>query len=192
MIYAPKKCARLTPQKKYALCAFLLFQAYDFVELNRRYGATVQMGGSDQWGNIINGIELGRRLGQPDLFGVTAPLITTSDGRKMGKSASGAVWLNADKLAPFDYWQFWRNTTDADVIRFLKLFTELDLARIEELSALQGADINKAKKILADETTRMLHGAECLQQIHEAAQAQFAGGKGATDALPKVDPALAP
>ena len=137
---------------------YMVLQAYDFVELARRYACTLQLGGSDQWGNIVNGIDLGRRMGLPQLFALTSPLITTSSGAKMGKTASGAVWLNADLLSPYEYWQFWRNTEDADVARFLKLFTELPLDEIARLAALDGAERNEAKKVLATEATALLHG----------------------------------
>ena len=138
---------------------YMILQAYDFVVLNQRYDCRLQMGGSDQWGNIVNGIDLGRRMGTPQLHALTTPLITTSSGEKMGKTASGAVWLNADMKSPYEYWQFWRNTDDADVTRFLKLFTTLPLNEIERLAALQGAEINEAKKALADSATTLLHGA---------------------------------
>lgn len=168
---------------------YMILQAYDFLELNRRYGAKLQMGGSDQWGNIVAGTELGRRCDGVQLFGLTAPLITTSDGKKMGKTANGAVWLNVDKLSEYDYWQFWRNTSDADVIRFLKLFTELPLDYIQELAKLEGADINKAKVVLADETTALLHGRECLDTIHQTVERMFKGGDGdgsSTESLPRI------
>ena len=138
----------------------MCLQAYDFVELHRRYGCTLQMGGSDQWGNIITGLDLGRRLGTEQLYALTSPLITTASGAKMGKTAAGAVWLDAALLSPYDYWQFWRNTEDADVGRFLRLFTLLPLDEIDRLEALGGAEINEAKKILANEATGLLHGAE--------------------------------
>ena len=130
--------------------AILLWQAYDFLELHRRHGALLQFGGSDQWGNIINGVELTRRVEGAEVYGLTAPLLTTSEGKKMGKTASGAVWLNADLLSPFEYWQFWRNTADADVGRFLRIFTELPRDRIEDLEALKGAQINDAKRVRTD------------------------------------------
>src|SRR3982075_644367 len=142
---------------------YMILQSYDFVELARRYGCNLQMGGSDQWGNIVNGIDLGRRMGTPQLHALTTPLITTSSGEKMGKTASGAVWLNADMKSPYEYWQFWRNTDDADVARFLKLFTTLPLDEIERLAALRGAEINEAKKALADSATALLHGADAGQ-----------------------------
>src|SRR4051794_9470115 len=137
---------------------YMLMQAYDFLELERRAGCTLQMGGSDQWGNIVNGVELIRRVDQKPAFGLTTPLLATASGAKMGKTAAGAVWLNADALSPYDYWQFWRNVEDADVGRFLRLFTDLPLDEIARLEALPGAEINEAKKTLADETTTMLHG----------------------------------
>merc|ERR1719171_2969732 len=157
---------------------YMILQAYDFLELHRRHKAELQFGGSDQWGNIINGVELARKADGAALFGCTAPLLTTSDGKKMGKTADGAVWLNADLLTPFAYWQFWRNTDDADVGRFLRIFTELPRAEIEALEALQGAEINQAKKVLADEATRMLHGDAVLDDIHATAKSLFASGGG--------------
>jgi len=166
---------------------YMILQAYDFLELSRRMDVKLQFGGSDQWGNILNGVELGRRVDGNQLFGFTAPLLTTSDGKKMGKTADGAVWLNADLLSPYDYWQFWRNTADADVGRFLKIFTELSEEKIAELEGLQGAAINDAKAILADEATALLHGEECLEQIRETAKALFAGGSSTdTSALPRI------
>ena len=165
---------------------YMILQAYDFLELYRRYDTILQLGGSDQWGNMVSGTELGRRCEKAQLFALTAPLITTSDGKKMGKTAGGAVWLNEDKLSSFDYWQFWRNTDDADVIRFLKLFTELPLEEIAELEKLKGADINKAKIVLADEATTMIHGNECLQTIHDTVQNMFKGSGEATEGLPRV------
>jgi len=166
---------------------YMILQAYDFLELNRRYKCTLQLGGSDQWGNMVNGVELCRRAEQSQVFAMTAPLITTSDGKKMGKSEGGAIWLNEDMLSSYDYWQFWRNTNDLDVIRFLKLFTELPLEEIAELAKLEGAALNDAKKILADEATRMLHGEEVLASIHETAAALFAGKSGSLDDLPKIE-----
>src|ERR1700745_2731555 len=136
----------------------MILQSYDFVELHKRYDCILQMGGSDQWGNIVNGIDLGRRLMNADLFALTTPLLTTSTGAKMGKSESGALWLNADMMSPYDYWQFWRNTEDGDVGRFLRLFTELPLDEISRLEALRGSEINDAKKVLATEATALLHG----------------------------------
>jgi tyrosyl-tRNA synthetase len=137
---------------------YMILQAYDFVELKKRYGCSLQMGGSDQWGNIVNGVELGRRMESFELYGLTQPLITTASGAKMGKTAQGAVWLNADMVSPFDYWQYWRNCEDADVGRFLKIFTDLPLDEIARLEALQGREINEAKKALADAATTLLHG----------------------------------
>jgi tyrosyl-tRNA synthetase len=155
---------------------YMCLQAYDFVELSRRYGCSLQMGGSDQWGNIITGIDLGRRMGTPQLYALTCPLITTASGAKMGKTAAGAVWLKADLMAPYGYWQFWRNTEDADVGRFLKLFTLLSLGEIAKLEALGGADINEAKKILATEATALLHGREAADIASETARKTFEEG----------------
>jgi tyrosyl-tRNA synthetase len=155
---------------------YMILQAYDFVELNRRFGCRLQMGGSDQWGNIVNGVELGRRMDGVELYGLTQPLITTASGAKMGKTAQGAVWLNADMLSPYDYWQYWRNTEDADVGRFLKLFTDLPLEEIARLEALEGAEINDAKKVLATEATAMLHGRDAAAKAEEAARATFEQG----------------
>jgi tyrosyl-tRNA synthetase len=155
---------------------YMILQAYDFVVLNKRYDCRLQMGGSDQWGNIVNGIDLGRRMGTPQLHALTTPLITTASGEKMGKTASGAVWLNADMKSPYEYWQFWRNTEDADVPRFLKLFTTLPLSEIERLAALQGAEINEAKKKLADSATALLHGEEAARIAAEAARQTFEEG----------------
>jgi tyrosyl-tRNA synthetase len=155
---------------------YMILQAYDFVELKKRYNCSLQMGGSDQWGNIVNGVELGRRMEGFELFGLTQPLITTSSGAKMGKTAQGAVWLNADMLSPFDYWQYWRNTEDADVGRFLKIFTDLPLDEIARLEALQGAEINAAKKALATEATALLHGRDEANKAAAAAQATFEQG----------------
>jgi tyrosyl-tRNA synthetase len=165
---------------------YMILQAYDFVELNRRYGVTLQMGGSDQWGNIVNGIDLGRRMGTPQLYAVTTPLITLASGAKMGKTASGAIWLNADMLSPYDYWQFWRNTEDADVARFLKLFTTLPLDEVARLAALQGQEINEAKKVLATEATALLHGREAAGQAAETARMTFEQGALA-ESLPTVE-----
>jgi tyrosyl-tRNA synthetase len=167
---------------------YMVLQAYDFVELNQRINCRVQMGGSDQWGNIVQGIELSRRTSAgkaPEVFGITSPLMTTSSGAKMGKTASGAVWLNADLLSPYDYWQFWRNTEDADVGRFLKLFTELSLEEIAKLETLQGAEINEAKKILATEATALLHGREAAEKAAKTAQETFEAGGTSAD-LPEV------
>ena len=155
---------------------YMILQAYDFAVLNQRYDCRLQMGGSDQWGNIVNGIDLGRRMGTPQLHALTTPLITTSIGEKMGKTASGAVWLNADMKSPYEYWQFWRNTDDADVARFLKLFTTLPLDEIEKLAALQGAEINEAKKALADSATTLLHGADAARVAAETARQTFEEG----------------
>ena len=154
---------------------YMILQGYDFVELNERHGCTLQMGGSDQWGNIVQGVELGRRVRDAELFGLTSPLITTSSGAKMGKTASGAVWLNPKRLSPYDYWQFWRNTEDADVGRFLRMFTELPLEEIARLEALRDADINEAKKILANEATRLCHGAQAAQAALATAASAFSG-----------------
>lgn len=169
---------------------YMLLQAYDFVELNKRYGCIMQMGGSDQWGNIVNGIDLGRRLGTPQLYALTCPLMTTASGAKMGKTASGAVWLNADMLSPYDYWQFWRNTEDADVTKFLKLFTFLPMDEIARLAKLEGAEINEAKKTLATGATAILHGREAAEQAAETARVTFEQGELA-ETLPTVEIAAA-
>jgi tyrosyl-tRNA synthetase len=153
---------------------YMILQAYDFRELSRRMGCRLQLGGSDQWGNIVNGIELTRRMDGTEVFGVTTPLITTADGAKMGKTASGAVWLNADQLSAYDYWQFWRNTADADVVKFLKLFTDLPLERIDELSRVEGQAINDAKIVLANQATAMLHGRDAAAAAEETARQTFA------------------
>ena len=159
---------------------YMILQAYDFLELSRRVGCRAQMGGSDQWGNIVNGIDLGRRIDGIELFGVTTPLITTADGAKMGKTAQGAVWLDEELLTPYDYWQFWRNTADADVGKFLRLFTDLPLEEIEGLERLPGAEINEAKIVLATEATTMLHGRDAaLAALHTAHQTFDKGGAGA-------------
>jgi tyrosyl-tRNA synthetase len=162
---------------------YMILQAYDFMELQRRHGCDLQLGGSDQWGNIIMGVDLTRRMHAADVFGVTTPLITTADGGKMGKTAKGAVWLNEDALPAYDYWQFWRNTSDADVGKFLRLFTDLPLDEISRLEALQGADINEAKKILAHEATTMARGADAARAAAATAQKTFEQG-GAGDDLP--------
>ena len=162
----------------------MILQSYDFRELARRHGVVLQMGGSDQWGNIVCGVDLARRTDERALFGLTTPLITTSSGAKMGKSAKGAVWLTADRLSPFDYWQFWRNTEDADVGRFLRLFTELDLSEIDRLAALQGAEINEAKKTLATEATSLAHGRAAAEAAAETARRTFEAGVAAD--LPSV------
>ena len=165
---------------------YMCLQAYDFVELHKRYGCTLQMGGSDQWGNIVTGTDLGRRLGTAQLFALTSPLITTASGAKMGKTAAGAVWLDASMLSPYDYWQFWRNTEDADVERFLKLFTLLPLDEVAKLAALQGAEINEAKKTLANEATALLHGREAAETAAETARKTFEEGALA-ESLPTVE-----
>jgi tyrosyl-tRNA synthetase len=155
---------------------YMCLQAYDFVELHRRYGCALQMGGSDQWGNIVNGVDLGRRMGTGQLYALTSPLITMASGAKMGKTAAGAVWLDAALLSPYDYWQFWRNTEDADVGRFLRLFTTLPIEEIRKLEALAGAEINEAKKVLANEATRLLHGEAAAAEAAETARRTFEEG----------------
>ena len=169
---------RLDRQQELSFLEFnyMILQAYDFVELYRRYGCVLQMGGSDQWGNIVNGIDLGRRLHNAQFFALTSPLITTSSGAKMGKTAAGAVWLNADRVSPYEYWQYWRNTEDADVARFLKLFTVLPLDDIARLAALKDAEINEAKKILATEATALVHGRAAAEQAAETARETFEQG----------------
>jgi len=164
---------------------YMILQAYDFAELWARQRCALQMGGSDQWGNIVNGVELGRRVHQAELFGLTSPLLTTSSGAKMGKTANGAVWLNADMLSPWDFWQYWRNTEDADVGRFLRLYTELPLDEIARLEALQGAEINEAKKILANRVTALAHGEDAAAEAAETARRAFEEGASA-DTLPTV------
>lgn len=165
---------------------YMILQAYDFYHLAKTQHCILQMGGSDQWGNIVNGVELGRRRGGvPQLYGLTSPLITTSGGAKMGKTAQGAVWLNADMYCPFDYWQFWRNTHDADVGRFLRMFTEIPWDEIRRLDALQGANINQAKIILADAATTLVHGEDVLPGIHEAISQVFGRDGGSLDGLPQ-------
>lgn len=164
---------------------YMILQAYDFLELNRRYGCVLQMGGSDQWGNIVNGIDLTRRVLDNQIFGLTSPLLTTSDGKKMGKSQDGAIWLNAEMCSPYEFWQFWRNTTDADVGRFLKLYTELPLEECERLGALEGSDINDAKIRLANEVTTLAHGAEAAKTAEATAREVFEKG-GIGDDLPTV------
>ena len=179
---------RLERQQELSFLEFnyMILQAYDFVELYRRHGCVLQMGGSDQWGNIVNGIDLGRRLHNAQFFALTAPLITTSSGAKMGKTASGAVWLNAEQVSPYEYWQYWRNTDDADVVRFLKLFTVLPLDEIGRLAALKGSEINEAKKVLANEATALVHGREAARQAAATARTPFEeGGVGST--LPTVE-----
>jgi len=160
---------------------YMLMQAVDFLELNRKFGCVLQMGGSDQWGNILNGVELTRRVDQKAAYGLTTPLLATASGAKMGKTMSGAVWLNAEQLSPYDYWQFWRNTEDADVGRFLKLFTDLPLDEIARLEALPGAQINDAKKVLADEATRMAHGEDAARSARDAAEKAFEQGVTSAD-----------
>lgn len=165
---------------------YMILQGYDFVELSRRYGCRLQMGGSDQWGNIINGVDLGHRMGTPQLYALTTPLLTTSSGVKMGKSAKGAVWLNGDLYSPYDFWQYWRNTEDADVTRFLKIFTRLPLTEIARLAALGGSEINEAKKVLATETTAIVHGREAAEEAEETARKTFEEGALA-EMLPTVE-----
>ena len=165
---------------------YMILQSYDFVELARRYGCNLQMGGSDQWGNIVNGIDLGRRMGTHQLYALTCPLLTTASGAKMGKTAAGAVWLNADMLSPYEYWQYWRNTEDGDVERFLKLFTTLPIAEISRLAALKGQEINDAKKVLATEATALLHGRDAAEQAAQTAQKTFEEGAVAEN-LPTVE-----
>lgn len=164
---------------------YMCCQAYDFVELNRRLGVSAQMGGSDQWGNIVTGIDLGRRMGTTQLYGLTTPLLTTASGAKMGKTAKGAVWLSADLLPVFEYWQFWRNCDDGDVERFLKLFTELPMGEVARLATLGGAEVNEAKKVLATEATALLHGREAAEAAAETARRTFEAGDLAQD-LPSV------
>ena len=165
---------------------YAILQAYDFLELRRRYGCMMQLGGSDQWGNIVTGIDLTRRVDGQEVFGLTSPLITTSSGAKMGKSANGAIWLNEERLSPFDFWQFWRNTEDADVERFLGLFTELPMDEVRRLGALQGAEINDAKIILANHATSLCHGEAAAHTAEATAQTTF-GDKGMSDGLPQVE-----
>src|SRR5215813_6157884 len=169
---------------------YMILQAYDFVELHKRYGCVLQMGGSDQWGNIVNGIDLGRRVRNAQLFALTSPLITTSSGAKMGKTAAGAVWLNANQVSPYEYWQYWRNTDNGDVARFLKLFTVLPLDEIEPLAALKGAEVNEAKKVLATESTALVHGRAAADNAAETARRTFEEGALA-ESLPTVDIARA-
>lgn len=167
---------------------YMLLQGYDFTYLRRHFDCELQMGGSDQWGNIVSGVELTRRMDGKEVFGWTAPLITNSSGEKMGKTVSGAVWLNPDMLSPYDYWQFWRNTADMDVGRYLRLFTELPLSEITKLEALRDAEINEAKKILADEATKIVHGPDCLEAIHQTTAQLFEqkSGGGTLNSLPQV------
>jgi tyrosyl-tRNA synthetase len=179
---------RLDRQQELSFLEFnyMILQAYDFVELHKRHGCVLQMGGSDQWGNIVNGIELGRRMLNAQLFALTSPLITTSSGAKMGKTAAGAVWLNADMVSPYDYWQYWRNTEDGDVARFLKLFTVLPLPEIARLAALRGQELNEAKKVLATEATALVHGRAAAQEAAETARRTFEEGALA-ETLPTVE-----
>ncbi|VVT22097.1 tyrosine--tRNA ligase [Rhizobium sp. EC-SD404] len=165
---------------------YMILQAYDFVELNKRHGVRMQMGGSDQWGNIVNGIDLGHRMGTPQLYALTSPLLTTASGAKMGKSLGGAIWLNADMLSPYDFWQYWRNTEDADVARFLKLYTTMSMDEIARLASLGGSEINEVKKILATEVTAMLHGRAAADEAAETARKTFEEGALA-DNLPSID-----
>jgi tyrosyl-tRNA synthetase len=165
---------------------YMVCQAYDFVELSRRVDCRLQMGGSDQWGNIVNGVDLGRRMGTPQLFALTTPLLTTASGDKMGKTAKGAVWLNADQFSPYDFWQYWRNAADADVVKFLKLFTILPMSEIRKLEALQGGEINEAKKVLATEATALLHGRDAANEAAETARRTFEEGAIA-ETLPTVE-----
>jgi tyrosyl-tRNA synthetase len=179
---------RLDRQQELSFLEFnyMVLQAYDFVELSKRYNCILQMGGSDQWGNIVSGIDLGRRMLNAQLFALTAPLITTSSGAKMGKTVAGAVWLNADLMTPYDYWQFWRNTEDDDVARFLKLFTVLSLDEIKRFGALKGNEINEAKKVLATEATALVHGRAAADQAAKTAQTTFEQG-GMGDNLPAIE-----
>jgi tyrosyl-tRNA synthetase len=179
---------RLDRESEFSFIEFnyMVLQAYDYTELARRYGCNLQMGGSDQWGNIVNGLDLGRRMGTHQLYALTSPLITLSSGAKMGKTANGAVWLNADMRTPYEYWQFWRNTEDADVVRFLKLFTTLPMAEIAKLAALGGAEINEAKKILANAATALLHGEAASQEAAETARKTFEEGVSAAG-LPTIE-----
>ncbi|MEZ5936677.1 MAG: tyrosine--tRNA ligase [Hyphomonadaceae bacterium] len=188
MIAQETVARRLRNEEPYTFLEFnyMLLQSYDFLELARRMDCRIQLGGSDQWGNIVNGIDLTRRIVDKHVFGVTTPLITTASGGKMGKTAEGAVWLNAGMRSPFDYWQFWRNTEDADVGRFLRLFTDLPLDEIAGLEALEGAAINDAKKRLADECTALLHGAEAAREARSAAEAAFEKGVSSAD-LPTIE-----
>jgi tyrosyl-tRNA synthetase len=183
---------RLDRQQELSFLEFnyMILQAYDFVELNKRTGCVLQMGGSDQWGNIVNGIDLGRRMSNVQLFALTSPLITTSSGAKMGKTAAGAVWLNADLVSPYDYWQYWRNTEDGDVSRFLKLFTVLPLDEIGRLAALQGSEINEAKKVLATEATALVHGRSAAHAAADTSRRTFEEGTHAEN-LPTVEIATA-
>ena len=180
--------ARLEKQENLSFLEFnyMILQAYDFLELSRRTGCKLQMGGADQWGNIINGIDLVRRTDGKEVFGMTVPLLTTSSGVKMGKTAAGAVWLNEDRLSPYDYWQFWRNTEDADVIRFLKLFTDLPMAKIAQLGKAQGAELNDVKEVLANEATALVHGEKAAQEATATARLTFGEGV-ASEGLPTIE-----
>nr|WP_040309101.1 tyrosine--tRNA ligase [Asticcacaulis biprosthecium] len=180
--------SRLERQESLSFLEFnyMILQAYDFLELNRRYGCRLQIGGADQWGNIVSGIDLVRRMAGEEVFGLTAPLLTTASGAKMGKTAAGAVWLNGDRLSPYDYWQFWRNSEDRDVGRFLRLFTDLDEADIVHLESLEGADINAAKTVLADEATRLAHGEDARMRAAEAAAGAFGDGE-SLNGLPVIE-----
>jgi tyrosyl-tRNA synthetase len=179
---------RLDRQQELSFLEFnyMILQAYDFVELNKRTGCVLQMGGSDQWGNIVNGIDLGRRMSNVQLFALTSPLITTSSGAKMGKTAAGAVWLNPDMVSPYDYWQYWRNTEDGDVARFLKLFTVLPLPEIGRLASLKGAEVNEAKKVLATEATALVHGRAAAEAAADTSRRTFEEGTHAEN-LPTVE-----
>src|ERR1700694_5941562 len=174
------------PEMSFIEFNYMVCQAYDFVELSRRVGCRLQMGGSDQWGNIVNGVDLGRRMGTPQLCALTTPLLTTASGEKMGKTAQGAVWLNADEFSPYDFWQYWRNVEDADVVKFLKLFTILPMSEIGRLAALQGSEVNEAKKVLATEATALLHGREAANSASENAQQTFEEGV-FTENLPSIE-----
>jgi len=164
---------------------YMILQAYDFLELQRRHRCLLQMGGSDQWGNIINGVELARRVDQKSIFGLTTPLVTTASGEKMGKSASGAIWLNDDRLSPYEFWQFWRNTEDSDVVKFLRLFTEISLDEIKKIELLEGSELNDAKKVLASEVTKLCHGSIAAESATNTAQKIFEKGLLGED-LPSV------
>lgn len=164
---------------------YMIFQAYDFLELYKKYGCILQLGGSDQWGNIINGVDLVRKMLGKTVYGLTAPLVTTSSGEKMGKTAKGAVWLNAEQCSAYDYWQFWRNTHDLDVVRYLKLFTDLPLGEIQQFENIKGQELNEAKKLLADETTKLAHGEQTLKDIHETVKTLFERGEGGLESLPE-------
>lgn len=165
---------------------YMVCQSYDYVELSRRYGVNLQMGGSDQWGNIVNGLDLGRRMGTPQLYALTTPLLTTASGAKMGKTAQGAVWLNADMFSPWDFWQYWRNTEDGDVIKFMKLFTTMPMDEINRMAKLEGAEINEAKKVLATEATALLHGRDEAEKALATAQQTFEKGAVSAD-LPTIE-----